>query len=153
MSGIFFVTGGSRGIGAAAARLAAERGYDVTLTYIGRKDAAETVVADIENLGRRAVAIQCDVADPVAIGAAFEVRLGQVWDQPIGPHPIPMYQIAFAAGQFAALVPFLMLARDGLSVLVHPETGDDVADHSAHALWLGTPLPLDLDILRRLTGG
>ena len=73
MSGIFFVTGGSRGIGAAAARLAAERGYDVTLTYIGRKDAAETVVADIENLGRRAVAIQCDVADPVAIGAAFEV--------------------------------------------------------------------------------
>ena len=41
-----------------------------------------------------------------------------------------------------------MLARDGLSVLVHPETGDDVADHSAHALWLGAPLPLDLDSLR-----
>ncbi|MBN9277010.1 MAG: SDR family oxidoreductase, partial [Hyphomicrobium sp.] len=72
MSGIFFVTGGSRGIGAAAARLAAERGYDVALTYIGRKDSAESVVADIEKMGRRAVAIQCDVADPVAIRIAFE---------------------------------------------------------------------------------
>jgi len=72
MSGVFFVTGGSRGIGAAAACLAAERGYDVALTYIGRKDAAETVVTDIEKLGRRAVAIQCDVADPVAIRIAFE---------------------------------------------------------------------------------
>ena len=41
MSGIFFVTGGSRGIGAAAAHLAAERGYDVALSYMGRKDAAE----------------------------------------------------------------------------------------------------------------
>lgn len=72
MSGVFFVTGGSRGIGAAAARLAAERGYDVALTYIGRKDAAESVVADVERMGRRAVAIQCDVADPVAIRIAFE---------------------------------------------------------------------------------
>lgn len=72
MSGTFFVTGGSRGIGAAAARLAAERGYDVALTYIGRKDAAEAVVADIERKGRRAVALQCDIADPVAIRIAFE---------------------------------------------------------------------------------
>lgn len=80
MSGIFFVTGGSRGIGAAAARLAAERGYDVALTYIGRKDAAETVVADIKQLGRRAVAIQCDVADPVAIRIAFEAL-----DRTFGP--------------------------------------------------------------------
>jgi NAD(P)-dependent dehydrogenase (short-subunit alcohol dehydrogenase family) len=72
MGGVFFVSGGSRGIGAAAARLAAERGYDVALTYIGRKDAAEAVVADIEKLGRRAIAIQCDAADPVAIRIAFE---------------------------------------------------------------------------------
>ena len=72
MSGIFFVTGGSRGIGAATARLAAERGYDVAITYIGRKDAAEKVVEDIEGMGRRAVAIQCDIADPVAIKIAFE---------------------------------------------------------------------------------
>jgi NAD(P)-dependent dehydrogenase (short-subunit alcohol dehydrogenase family) len=72
MAEVFFVTGGSRGIGAAAARLAGERGYDVALTYIGRKGAAEEVVADIERGGRRAVAIQCDMADPTAIRIAFE---------------------------------------------------------------------------------
>lgn len=71
MSDVFFVTGGSRGIGAAAARLAAERGYDVALTYIGRKDAAQQVVGDIEQIGRRAIAVQCDVADPTAISDAF----------------------------------------------------------------------------------
>jgi NAD(P)-dependent dehydrogenase (short-subunit alcohol dehydrogenase family) len=73
MSHVFLVTGGSRGIGAAAARLAAERGYDVALTYVGRKDAAEAVVEDIGRVGRRAVAIRCDVADPQSISAAFEV--------------------------------------------------------------------------------
>lgn len=72
MRSVFFVTGGSRGIGAAAARLAAARGYDVALTYIGRKDAAEAVVADIERMERRAIAVQCDVADPGAIAGAFE---------------------------------------------------------------------------------
>jgi NAD(P)-dependent dehydrogenase (short-subunit alcohol dehydrogenase family) len=72
MSGVFLVTGGSRGIGAAAARLAAERGYDVALTYIGRKDAADAMVVDIQRMGRRALAVQCDVADPVAIANAFD---------------------------------------------------------------------------------
>jgi DOPA 4,5-dioxygenase len=59
-----------------------------------------------------------------------------------------MYQVAFAVEEFPRLVPWLMLNRRGLSVLVHPLTGDDVADHSAHALWLGPPLPLRLEALR-----
>ncbi len=41
-----------------------------------------------------------------------------------------------------------MLNRAGLTVLVHPETGDDVADHSEHAAWLGAVLPLRLEVLR-----
>lgn len=40
-----------------------------------------------------------------------------------------------------------MLNRRGLTILVHPETGDDLADHSKHALWLGAVLPLDLEKL------
>jgi DOPA 4,5-dioxygenase len=39
-----------------------------------------------------------------------------------------------------------MLNRDGLSVLLHPETGDDYRDHSAHAAWLGPALPLRLGV-------
>lgn len=84
-----------------------------------------------------------------AIGAGFEVRLGSWHDQPVGPHPVAMYQIAFAVGEFPRLVPWLMLNRDGLDVLVHPLTGDDYDDHTVYAMWLGTPLPLRLEVLRR----
>ena len=82
------------------------------------------------------------------ISAGCAVRLGRWHDQPVGPHPQAMYQVACGAGDFAALVPWLALNRDGLDVLVHPETGDDVTDHTDHAIWLGTRLPLDIDSLR-----
>ena len=82
------------------------------------------------------------------IAAGFAVRLGRWHDQPVGPHPQAMYQVAFGAGDFAALVPWLALNRNGLDVLVHPETGDDVTDHTDHSIWLGTRLPLDIDSLR-----
>ncbi|MFO1048517.1 MAG: DOPA 4,5-dioxygenase family protein [Geminicoccaceae bacterium] len=78
----------------------------------------------------------------------FAVRLGRWHDQPVGPHTRPMYQVLFAADQFGAVVPWLMLNRRGLDVLVHPETGDDLTDHTQHALWLGKPLPLRLEALR-----
>jgi NAD(P)-dependent dehydrogenase (short-subunit alcohol dehydrogenase family) len=58
--GVFLVTGGSRGIGAAVARAAGAQGYFVLLTYAGRADAAEEVVASIKALGGRAAAVQAD---------------------------------------------------------------------------------------------
>jgi aromatic ring-cleaving dioxygenase len=84
-----------------------------------------------------------------AIGERFRGRIGSWHDEPVGPHPIAMYQVAFPAAEFAQFVPWLMLNRDGLSILVHPETDDAVADHSRHAAWLGNALPLRLDVLRR----
>ena len=83
------------------------------------------------------------------IGERFEARLGNWHDEPVGPHPIAMYQIAFAAEEFPRLVPWLMLNRDGLNVLVHPQSGDSLADHTRYALWLGERLPLRLEVLRR----
>ena len=77
----------------------------------------------------------------------FEVRLGRWHDNPVGPHTRGMYQVLFAAELFARLVPWLMLNRGTADVLIHPSTGDDVADHTAHALWLGEKLPLNLDAL------
>ncbi len=91
-----------------------------------------------------------DVAARVreGLGARFEVRLGRWHDKPIGPHPISMYQVAFAVAEFPRVVPWLMLHREGLDVLVHPETGDDVIDHTDYALWLGEKLELNIDALR-----
>jgi len=56
------VTGGSRGIGAATARLAGQRGYAVCVNYRQHRDAAERVVASIQAAGARAVAVAADVA-------------------------------------------------------------------------------------------
>lgn len=84
-----------------------------------------------------------------AVGERFAVRLGRWHDVLVGPHPSPMYQLAFAAAEFPRIVPWLMLNRAGLSIVVHPLTGDDYEDHARFALWLGTPLPLRLDALRR----
>ncbi|MCP4572750.1 MAG: 3-oxoacyl-ACP reductase FabG [bacterium] len=59
---VAIVTGGSRGIGAAVSLELARQGCDVALTYHGRKDAADAVAAKIEELGRRALAVQADVS-------------------------------------------------------------------------------------------
>jgi aromatic ring-cleaving dioxygenase len=83
------------------------------------------------------------------IGERFDARLGSWHDEPVGPHPVSMYQVAFAGEEFSGLVPWLMLNREGLDVLVHPLSGDSIADHTRFAAWLGTPLPLRLDVLRR----
>ncbi|MBV9860333.1 MAG: 4,5-dioxygenase [Alphaproteobacteria bacterium] len=84
-----------------------------------------------------------------AIGETFDVRLGRMHDVPIGPHPTAMYQVAFPVAEFPRLVPWLMFNRQGLNVLVHPETGDAYADHTVYAAWLGSPLPLRVEVLRR----
>ncbi len=64
------VTGGSRGIGAAIALALAENGADVAFTYQRSAEQADVVVKSIESVGRRAVAIQADSADPTAIARA-----------------------------------------------------------------------------------
>ncbi|GIG92543.1 SDR family NAD(P)-dependent oxidoreductase [Plantactinospora endophytica] len=74
---VAFVTGGSRGIGAAVAVRLAEDGADVALTYRQDAEAAGAVVARIEALGRRGLAIRADSADPGAIGAAVDRAAGE----------------------------------------------------------------------------
>ena len=83
------------------------------------------------------------------IAEKFAVKPGGLSDQPRGPHPIPQFNVMFQTGEFQHVVPWLMLNREGLNVLVHPLTDDMVDDHTIYALWLGTPVDLKLDTLRR----
>ena len=53
-----------------------------------------------------------------------------------------MYQVAFDVATFGNFVPWLMLERQGLTMLVHPKTRDPRSDHLRHALWMGEVLPI-----------
>jgi NAD(P)-dependent dehydrogenase (short-subunit alcohol dehydrogenase family) len=68
---IMIVTGGSRGIGAAIARVAGERGYDVCVNYTAAADRAEAVAEEIRKGGRRAIAVKADVSKPEDIAHLF----------------------------------------------------------------------------------
>jgi aromatic ring-cleaving dioxygenase len=81
------------------------------------------------------------------VAARFETRLGRWHDAPVGPHPMASFQIAFRPEIFGEIVPWLALNRRGLTVFIHPETGDARSDHSAHAIWLGRQREVDLSVL------
>jgi 3-oxoacyl-[acyl-carrier protein] reductase len=72
---IALVTGGARGIGRGIVLRLAEQGADVAFTYRGNADAAAATAADVEALGRRALAIQADVKEPEAAEAAVKQTL------------------------------------------------------------------------------
>jgi aromatic ring-cleaving dioxygenase len=76
-----------------------------------------------------------------------DIRIGRWRDFPVGPHPRWSYQVAFDAALFAEIVPWLMVRRGGLAILVHPDTGAAYDDHAHYPLWLGEKLDLDLEVL------
>jgi NAD(P)-dependent dehydrogenase (short-subunit alcohol dehydrogenase family) len=80
MDKIMLVTGGSRGIGAATALLAAKKGYAVCISYVSNETAAQQVVAEIEQGGGKAAAVRADVAEEADI-----LRLFQQVDAQFGP--------------------------------------------------------------------
>ena len=80
MAKTLIVTGGSRGIGAAAARLAGKQGYQVCLSYLGREDAAQAVVSDIEQAGSKAIMVQADTGNEADI-----LRLFDSCERELGP--------------------------------------------------------------------
>lgn len=82
-------------------------------------------------------------------GELFGVAVGRVHEREVGPHPHWSCQLAFDRAQFERLIPWLEQHRNGLDVFVHGVTGDDLADHTTHASWLGEASELKLDMFRR----
>ena len=68
---VILITGGSRGVGAATARLAAAQGYDVAISFVSNEAAALAVAADVEAAGRRALHVRADSADPEQVSQLF----------------------------------------------------------------------------------
>ncbi len=71
----------------------------------------------------------------------LECGLGRVWDKPIGPHPLPSYQVNYCDTIKQPVEE--LLTSSGLTILLHEDTGDDLRDHTEGTRWLGETLELD----------
>ena len=78
----------------------------------------------------------------------FGIKMGRMHPAPVGPHPTGSCQISVPPEKLADVIGWLALNRDGLTVFTHAETGDVMADHTQHVVWLGESQPLRLDVLK-----
>jgi len=88
-----------------------------------------------------------------------ELRIYRFWEEPIGPHPIAMFEVnLFTPAQFGAFIPWLVINRGPLSALIHPNTVDPVTgeheeeerDHTQRATWMGEKVLLDLSLFKKM---
>ena len=80
-------------------------------------------------------------------GKAFPLTVGRMHDKPVGPHPRGSCQLAFAAAHLGAILPWLIVNRGPLTIFAHANTGNALADHTAHVIWLGPSETLNLAAL------
>ncbi|KAL3678224.1 hypothetical protein R1sor_021180 [Riccia sorocarpa] len=72
-----------------------------------------------------------------------DLNIYKFWEDPIGPHPTGMFEVDLKTpDQFTRFVPWIQVNRRMLSVLVHPNTGYPLLDHTVHAIWIGEKVPL-----------
>ena len=81
-------------------------------------------------------------------GKQFSVTVGRIHQKPVGPHPSWSCQLAIDRSEYADLLSWLALNRKGLTILIHPLTGNDLLDHTDYASWMGEPQALNLDVLQ-----
>jgi DOPA 4,5-dioxygenase len=91
-----------------------------------------------------------EVEEARALGSAanerFGVRVGRYHLGPVGPHPRGSVQLTVPAEQFGEFAQWAALNRGALTIFAHANTGQDLADHTAHVIWFGASEPLDLSI-------
>jgi DOPA 4,5-dioxygenase len=91
---------------------------------------------------------QVELARSLAAAAKdrFGVRVGHFHLQPVGPHPRGSCQLTVPTELFGDVTQWLALNRNALTIFAHANTGDDLADHTQHVIWLGPSEDLDLSI-------
>lgn len=82
-------------------------------------------------------------------GQKFGAAVGRVHRKKVGPHPSWSCQLAFDRSNHTDLLTWLALNRNGLTILVHPLSGNDLLDHTNYASWMGEPQELNLSIFKQ----
>ena len=81
--------------------------------------------------------------------ADFEYDLPPVRERPVGPHRFPIWSIWVDRANFAAATLWMARNHGAHSVLVHPNVDDGLKDHTDHAMWLGKPEALRLEVFSK----
>lgn len=81
-------------------------------------------------------------------GDMFGIDLGHLHERLVGPHMAWSCQLTVPKDRFGEIIPWLALNRGNLDFFVHPDTGNDLLDHTQHVMWLGKSYPLNLDALK-----
>lgn len=79
----------------------------------------------------------------------YGYELGRINKKPVGPHPVWSRQVSFKQENYDVVLAYLTQHQNGLSILIHPLTDDEYLDHTQSAVWLGTPLKLDISIFTK----
>ena len=95
---------------------------------------------------------QIDRATAVCEAASdrFDIPMGRMHSQPVGPHPTGSCQLSVPPEKFAEVTAWLALNRNGLTIFTHADTGDVMADHTDHVIWLGESQSLRLEVLKNI---
>ena len=80
--------------------------------------------------------------------ALFGVAVGHFHERPVGPHPRGSCQLTVPRERFGEFAEWAVVNRRALTIFAHAETGDDLADHTAHVIWFGPSEPLNLSIFK-----
>ena len=93
-------------------------------------------------------ALAASVRDNIAQAIPQLSYVGRLIPMPIGPHPLPMFEMHIPAVILQSALEKIEVLREGLSVLIHPVQHDELAAHSTQAQWLGEKLMLNLGIFK-----
>ncbi|MFT6140487.1 MAG: DOPA 4,5-dioxygenase [Psychromonas sp.] len=81
-------------------------------------------------------------------GELFDLKVGRIHQKAVGPHPMWSCQISFTDRDFDKFILWLDAQRNGLTIFVHGNTGDNLKDHTEYAYWLGESVELNLAMFR-----
>jgi DOPA 4,5-dioxygenase len=74
------------------------------------------------------------------------LAIGRMHDKPVGPHPEGSFQVLVPNDRMAEVASWFALNRQGLTVLLHPNTQDDLKDHRDYPIWYGTAPKLNYEM-------
>jgi len=79
----------------------------------------------------------------------FGISLGRFHEKNVGPHPRFSVQLSIPKDQFGEILSWVALNRKKLTIFSHPNTGNDLLDHTDHAIWMGEVLELNLSVFSK----